>query len=190
MMRHAAVSILAAGLCGPSAVASLIGDTVTIGHEFPSSGLFLDGPYSTLVVAGSADAITLTPFADHHPGYIVNVEADRILIDFIDNVSFTAGSPIHGVAVQSIDDATNPAWVITSAVFAPGSATTGTLTFTDHAVRVNWQGTFVGVSTHFEILLSGVPAPGAAGLLGLALLKPGRRRRGERQTRAARGQPR
>ena len=167
----------AIAFAAPLAPASIIGDVVDIAHRWPDHSSYWDGPHFVTAAVGTSDATAITPFADHHPGYVVDVEADRIVIDFTDSVSFTAPGTFHGVVIAGIDDAADPSWIITTAVYAPGSSTTGVLTFGPHEVSINWFGTFVGAGTHFEVLLASVPAPGAASLFLAAMPAMLRRRR-------------
>ena len=80
---------MAIALCASCAIwagaanASLVGDTVTVGHYAPNSTtpLGFDAPPSSFTVqAGSADSWEF--YASYPLGYQANVEANSILVDF------------------------------------------------------------------------------------------------------------
>ncbi len=82
--NHLGAALCAVALIGPGiANATLVGDTVTVGHYAPntSTPLGFDAPPATFAVeAGNADRWS---FYNSYPqGYDVNVEANSILLNF------------------------------------------------------------------------------------------------------------
>ncbi len=174
MTQKLAALVVVLGLA-PLAGAQLIGDTVLISYQWPSLGTYFDGPYAKVVAAGNLDAQVISCFADHHPGLTVNVEADRILVDFLDSVTFNAPSTMHGMMVENLDNPLDPSWVVTAANFAPDSTNLGVIGFNAHAVWINFFGNSTGVGTHLDIRFA--PTPGSATVLLAAGAIASRRRR-------------
>jgi PEP-CTERM motif len=102
-----AAALCAIGTMGAGPVhATLVGDTVTVGHYSPDTTSPPSGatpPDSFMVVAGSADLYT---FYHSYPyGYQVNVEANSIFVDF---------NYLFGATATWADSVTNIEWTCTA----------------------------------------------------------------------------
>lgn len=111
--------------------ASLVGDTVTIRHAYPSLAQTWDAPETFTVQAGTADRIL---FGNGH--YYVNIEADRILIDFISQSAGWSPSEWNGLVVTGIDFSVTS--VTTTSNWAGWS--NSRVSFGADYVYFNWQG--------------------------------------------------
>lgn len=154
-----AVATLGAG----AAHATLVGDTVTVGHYTPDLVTPMPGavsPPSTFVVTdGSADLYTF--YWSYPFGYRVNVEAGSIQVDFSyiigDGETATWSYPVitscmplvgctespgsfNGLAVSGLDDSSgNPLQGVQVATNMAGW-NASRLSYGDDYVRFDWQG--------------------------------------------------
>ena len=80
-----AVSCLTS-LCSVHSYASALGDTITVRRAFPTVEYNYTPPQTVNVVAGNSDMITIQGDAD------VNIEADRITIDYVGTNAFGVSS--------------------------------------------------------------------------------------------------
>lgn len=161
--------------------ATLIGDTVTVGHYSPESTtplLSATPPSSITVDAGTTDIYT---FYNSYPfGYRVNVEANSILVDFnylfeaagtwadtynscgFNGVTFgcnTVPLSFNGLGVSDLNDSTGNALqgvlVDTNMVGWDSSM----LSFGNDSVRFDWKGLSFNNSTYFNATLDFGQAP-------------------------------
>lgn len=82
--NHLGAALCAAALIGPGiANATLVGDTVTVGHYAPNTSTPLGSDTSPSTFAVQTGIADLYTFYNSYPyGYQVNVEANSILLDF------------------------------------------------------------------------------------------------------------
>ena len=152
---------LALASVGPSARASLIGDTITITTFYDNLGsashLLLGTP---TVVSGTGDVVSQLPY------YSVNPEATSINVSFLSSGTF-ATATFNGMWVAGIDDTITGVSVATNLVGWNNSQ----LTFDAHSIHANWSGVSFTTSSYFNVTLNPTPDGGdSAILLGCALL--------------------
>ena len=102
---------MAGSLAGTSN-ATLIGDSVLVEHYFPNLSTTFDSSINTSVTAGDSDKVMIG-----WEYYYVNMEADRILIDFGVTGTWNNYTPItfNGLVVSDLDDSsTNPLTMVTT----------------------------------------------------------------------------
>ena len=162
--------------------ASVIGDTVTVYRD--SFGSTVTGPFTYEVLAGNADAKSLT--TNIPPNLLVDVEASSILIDFFPPFS-GGGEASHLLYVTDIDWVGDPSAFISGVNFTTdiSNFTLSDISFSSHNVTIKLgdisPGINLTVPKYLDINLefSGtnpVPEPSTflllgAGLGGLALLR-------------------
>jgi hypothetical protein len=174
---------IAVALCAPftmwagTVYATLIGDTVTVGHYAPDTTTPPPGatpPASLTVEAGTADVYT---FYNSYPfGYRVNVEAASILVDF--NYLFGAagtwadsysGLPIcttiydctfptipmsfNGLGVSGLNDSSGNALQGVTVDTNMASWDTSRLSFGNDSVLFDWKGLSFDNTTYFNATL-------------------------------------
>jgi hypothetical protein len=158
------VSILVAfvGMVLSASGQDFTGQRVTIGHYLPNDKTVFDGPYPVTVVSGTIDRQLITPFADRHKGYGVNVESDRVIIDFIDSVWFTAGPEFHGVIISNL-----VAWGWPSIT---ETAPHRILSYGSNVLKLDWQGITVPNKATYTIVFTAKPYLSATRQAGSIIL--------------------
>jgi hypothetical protein len=179
--------------------ATLVGDTVTIGHYAPDTTTPLSGatpPESRTVAVGATDVYT---FYNGYPfAYNVNVEASSILVDFnyfpdeagtwaseSQSCSFPAGCTtvpftFNGLGVADLNDSSgNPLLGVTIDTNMAGW-NSSMLAFGNDYVQFDWKGLSFDNSTYFNAnlnfgqssVISPVPEPTSYAMLlaGLGLI--------------------
>lgn len=158
-----AVSALCVG--ATAAQASLIGDTITISHYYPHAANLYE-THNVVVAAGTGDATGMLG------AYVVNPEANSVLVTFHYGASNWSTTPFNGLVLSGIDDAIMNVTVSTN--FAGWS--NARLTFTDHTIAANWESLLFDNNTYFNLAITQaettpVPESGAtAVLVGAALM--------------------
>jgi MYXO-CTERM domain-containing protein len=147
----------------PSLAAGFVGSSVSMGHYVPQETTAFDGPYNVLVAAagsdgGSSDRLLLGPFAGCGKGYGVTVLDDAVVIDFIADVAFTAGSPFHGLVITNL--------VRIGATAALTGGAYDTLSYDGSTLKLSWQGNSIAAGTTYTITFTqgvdgGTPLPTA-----------------------------
>ena len=207
---------VAAALCAACAMwagsvnATLVGDSVTVGHYFPTtppSGAMQAASF--LVQAGNADMYT---FYNSYPfGYRVNVEANSILVDFayLDEAAGTfpdscpnfttffcsIGTEVsfNGLGVSDLHDSSgNPLQGVLVDTNMSGWDLSR-LSFGNDSVQFDWKGLSFDTSTYltatlsFGALAAPIPEPETYAMLlaGLGLLGFAARRRKLKEAAAA-----
>ncbi len=203
---HVAAALCAAGAMWAAPVnATLVGDTVTVGHYFPDSVTPLASatpPASFIVQAGNADTYT---FYNSYPfGYRVNVEASSILVSF-DYLNGAAGTfpddcsnfsgffcstgttPVsfNGLGVSDLDDSSGN--VLQSVLVDTNMAgwDSSRLSFGNDSVQFDWKGlsfdnsTYLNATLSFGAVAAPIPEPETYAMLlaGLGLFGFAARRR-------------
>jgi MYXO-CTERM domain-containing protein len=143
--------------------AGFVGSSVSMGHYVPQETTAFDGPYNVLVAAadsdgGSSDRLLLGPFAGCGKGYGVTVLDDAVVIDFIADVAFTAGSPFHGLVITNL--------VRIGATAALTGGAYDTLSYDGSTLKLSWQGNSIAAGTTYTITFTpeadgGTPLPTA-----------------------------
>lgn len=174
-------SYIGIALCATCAIwmgtahATLVGDTVTVGHYAPDSTTAQQGatpPFSFIVEAGTPDIYT---FYNSYPfGYRVNVEANSILVDYnhlnfqgeeytwadeSQSCSFfplgctTVPLSFNGLGVSGLNDSTgNPLQgVVVDTNMAGWNSSM--LSFGNNSVLFDWKGLSFNNSTYFNATL-------------------------------------
>lgn len=166
-MNRRLAGILPLGLVGlaaacPAVAQLFVGQHVTMGHYLPNDATVFDGPYAVTVAADATDRQLVSPFADHHKGYGVDIGADRVVIDFIGTVHFTAGPSFHGLVIHNLATGGTPTVIETAPhrLFAYDGST----------LKIDWQNITVPNGATYTILFASVPEPAhSAAATALAL---------------------
>ena len=165
----------------PMANATLIGDTVQMGHYF-STGICCGGITDVVVEAGNGDATE--PYFSGSNWYTVDVEASSLSVVYGREPSWAGGGDFafNGLRVTGLD------WVGDASGFISGIVASSSVggfdlsrfSFTDHSVSINWSGLSFEAGSRFDIELitsHAVPEPSTLILLGVGLLGLGLKRR-------------
>jgi hypothetical protein len=178
-------SFVACAMWAGVADASLVGDTVTVGHYSPDSSTPLGGfssEFTSVVEAGTGDNVLF--YFGYPYAYNVNVEAASILVDY----TYLAGASgtwcadafcafgtavsFNGLGVSGLDDSSgnNLQNVLIDTNMVGWEASR--LSFGDHNVLFDWKGLSFDNSTYFNATLqySAVPLPPAVFLFGSGLI--------------------
>ena len=158
---------LALACIGPMARATLIGDTISVTHRYPSLPALHVDLGTTTVAAGATDAVTM----GHTYG--VNPEASSILVDFWITGWWHGPVAFNGLVVSGIDDTILGLTVSTNLV----GWTDSRITFDAHAIYANWNNISINNTSFFNVYLQLAPtaiatpdAGATVTLLGLSLL--------------------
>jgi hypothetical protein len=162
VLRASFILAIVAGLVSTGAGQVLLGENVTMGHYVPDTSTLFDGPYNVTVVSGVSDRQLLSPFADRHPGYGVNIDSDRVIIDFVDTVDFTAGPAFHGLIISNLT------FVGTASIIE--TAPHRIFSYDGSTLQLDWQGITVPNGSIYTILLTPAPEPGTFALFGIGLM--------------------
>ena len=151
--------------------ATLIGDTVTIRHDFSDVGSTIGGgPFDVLVQAGLGDLTQ--PYFPNSNWYSVDVEASSFSVLYGRAPSWSSAI-FNGLIISDMD------WI-----GAPGSIVgvnvstnlagfdNSRVTFTADSVSINWQSLSFAAGTRWDIDLittHSVPVPATLILFGLGL---------------------
>jgi hypothetical protein len=146
--------------------ATLVGDTISLSHDFDYIGGLNRGPYSIQVQTGIADTLTVTS-ADSGGlnWYSVNPESGSILINFLSQQVWVAAG-FNGLSITGIDGTVSSVTVVTNIASWDSSR----VTFDSHGIYSNWQGLGVDTGSYFNLFLNSdgptVPDSGHTVLLG------------------------
>jgi len=152
-----------------SSYASLIGDSVDMSYNLDLQTLQVKP--GVVVVAGNADRqVFVTTNQLDMLG--VDVEASSILIDFVLEVGFTAGSSFNGVIVSDLDFGVPPERIIGVNVTSSFGFDPSRVTFGDDFVEVNFLGLNIlnGSTIGIDLQTAVVPIPAAIWLFGSGLI--------------------
>ena len=124
-----AVAVLLAFGVATGAGASLIGDEVTI--QYLENNVVLDE--QTFIVEGGNNDIQSTGFNTIK----LNIEADKVLIDFTGFNSFDTGfSTFFGIKILGLNDVDNPDWVLLGANVTENTMPSATQWFAEEESRL------------------------------------------------------
>jgi len=152
--------------------ATLIDDTVTINHVFPDSSTTYTGygVYDRVVTDDATDAVTLGS------NYIVNVQSESVLVDFISSATWSTAS-FNGLSISDLNWAGGTITDFTVETNLAGW-TDSRLSYTGDALMFNWQALSFTANSYFNVSIQSASVPEAPtlGLLGLGLLLIGVRK--------------
>ena len=158
-------SLAVASVC-TTAHATLIGDTITMQHFFPTYGTPLGSILMTVVSAGTGDVFT------QGSNYTANPEATGIQVRFLRIAAFTS-TPFNGLVVTEIDDTIFGVTVSTNLVGWDNSR----ISFDAHSVSANFQQLGFTADSFFDVFFQITPGTNptpdtgtTAALLGVSLL--------------------
>ena len=151
--------------------ATLIGDTITISHQFPTLGSVLvvgfpgvPQSFDTIVEAGTGDLVTINTGGG--PAYTVNPEATSVSVDFLRTINF-ATDAFNGLVVEGINDSITGASISTNVAGWADSL----FVFDAHSFSANWTGLSVNSSSVFDVtLITDVSVPDAGSTAALFAL--------------------
>ncbi len=181
--------VMAVFMWSVPANATLIGDTVTVGHYYPdttSTTLFGGGtPVDTVVADGGSDIVSL--YMSYPYGYDVNVDADSISVTYalfdpsnpdpgtwpsesqwylecdVNGCAFVeVVTSFNGLGVTGLDDSSGNALQGVLVDTNMGGWNTAMLSFGDDYVFFDWKGLSFDQDTYFNATLDFGDANGGA----------------------------
>jgi len=166
---HRAAILLALAVAPVSAGATLIGDTVTVRFGTDSGAGFSELSSVDIVVAAGTSDATMVGGSGSFP-HIFDAEASSFTLT---QASTGWGEPFvfNGYVVDSLDWVGMPGGFIGDISFTTNVAglTDDRVTFTDHAVLIDFQGLSVN-NGFITVELTAIPEPSTALLLGAGVL--------------------
>ena len=166
-----------------NANATLIGETVTMRHDFPNLGTTISGPINVLVQAGAGDLAEPYTYLGEN-WYFVDMEASSFSVVY-NRAPNWANAPFNGLIISDMDWVGIPGF-ITGVDVSTNLAgfNNNRVTFTANSVSINWQGLSFAIGTRWDIGLQTshkIPEPAtlaffAIGLAGLGFMMRRRRR--------------
>lgn len=152
-----------------SSHASLIGDFVDMSYNLDTQTV--QAHTGVEVVAGDADRRVFET-TTNLVIFGVDVEASSILIDFVLDVGFTAGSFFNGPVVSDLDFGVPPERIVGVTVNSNFGFDPSRVTFGDDFVEVNFLGLTIldGSTIAIDLQTAVVPIPAAVWLFGSGLI--------------------
>ncbi|MEW6157408.1 MAG: CARDB domain-containing protein [Verrucomicrobiota bacterium] len=127
-----------------------VGQNVTLGHYSPDDATAFDGPFNLTVVNGADDRQLISASLDGSKNYGVDINEDRVIIDFISPVEFS-DVPFHGLVIKNLVMSGSPTLVETAAHRH--------FSYDGSTLKIDWGGLSIPSGAVYTIIFA-PPAPG------------------------------